>query len=76
MAGGRKRWTAERAEGARTFVWNTLSQDFGDFEKFGLRLDRQTRMVDGGTEQDQVEVLEIINETTSHKPKLELTAES
>jgi hypothetical protein len=33
-------------------------------------------MVDDRTKQDQVEILEIIGETTSHKPKLELTAES
>jgi hypothetical protein len=40
MAGGRKCWTAERAEGARTFVWNALSQNFGDLEEFGLGFDR------------------------------------
>lgn len=36
MAGWGKRWATERTQSARTFVWDALSQDFGDLEELEL----------------------------------------
>lgn len=76
MASWRKRWATERAQGARTFVWDTINQNFDDFEK--LELNRQARVVDVGAEQDQGEVLlEVLSKRAIvNKPKLKLSAKN